>query len=127
MKKNLLLLTLLLAVVIEIALTVLCFFKPTIALQLFGLQYNEQTSFLGYIIAWFCLLVSALIVYAALLLKNNNTAHKTIIYILGCWWFFLGIGIYINFKKADNLFIDSLKGAILIALTYLHANEKKVR
>lgn len=123
MKKNLLFLVLILSLVIELALTFLCFFKPTTALQLFGLQYSDQTSFLGYIIAWFCLLVSVLIVYAMLLLKNNNAAHKAIIYILGFWWICLGLGVYISFKKTDNLLLDSLKGVILVMLNYFNNKE----
>ena len=124
MKKKLLLITLILALVIEVALTVLCFFKPAAAIELFGMQYNDQTAFLGYIIAWFCLLVSVLIVYAIILLKNNDTAYKSVVYILGFWWIGLGIGIYITFKKPDNLLFDSLKGMILVTLNYLQTKGK---
>ena len=124
MKKKLLLITLILALVIEVALTVLCFFKPAAAIKLFGMQYNDQTAFLGYIIAWFCLLVSVLIVYAIILLKNNDAAYKSVVYILGFWWIGLGIGVYITFKKPDNLLLDSLKGLILVTLNYLQTKEK---
>ena len=124
MKKKLLFLTLILALVIEVALTVLCFFKPAAAVELFGMQYNDQTAFLGYIIAWFCLLVSVLVLYAIILLKNNDGAYKSIIYILGFWWIGLGIGVYITFKKPDNLLLDSLKGLILVTLNYLQTKEK---
>ena len=125
MKKNLLLLTLLLALVIETALTFLCFFKPATAVALFGMQYNEQTAFLGYIIAWFCLLVSVLIVYTIWGLKNNSSGYSAIIYVLGFWWIGLGIGVYFVFKKTDNLFLDSLKGLILVTLNYLHGKENE--
>lgn len=127
MKKNLLYITLIIAFVIEAALTVLCFFKPVMAMGLFGMTYNSETAFLGYIIAWFCLLVSVLIIYALLGLKNNNNGFKILIYILGCWWIGLGIGVYLIFNKTDNLLLDSLKGLILIVLNYLYAKEKKIR
>ena len=125
MKKNLLYITLILAFVIEAALTILCFFKPATAMGLFGMVYNSETSFLAYIIAWFCLLVSILIVCAFIGLKNNNNGYETLIYILGCWWIALGIGVYVSFKKTDNLLLDSAKGIILIVLNYLYAKDKK--
>lgn len=124
MKKTLLLLTLILALVVEVALTILCFFKPATAMELFGMQYNDQTAFLGYIIAWFCLLVSVFIIYAIVQLKNNKGGYATVIYILGFWWMGLGVGIYIVFKKTDNLLLDSVKGFILVTLNYLQAKEK---
>lgn len=127
MKKNLLYLTLIIAFVIESALTILCFFKPLTAMTLFGMVYSNETSFLAYIIAWFCLLVSILIIYALIGLKNNNNGYKILIYILGCWWIGLGIGVYVSFKKTDNLLLDSLKGFILVALNYMYAKEKKIK
>ena len=126
MKKNLLYITLILAFIIEAALTILCFFKPATAMGLFGMVYSSETSFLAYIIAWFCLLVSILIVYALVGLKNHNNGYKILIYILGCWWIGLGIGVYVSFKKTDNLLLDSLKGAILIVLNYLYAKDRKI-
>ena len=127
MKKNLLYITLIIAFVIEAALAILCFFKPVTAMGLFGLVYNNETSFLGYIIAWFCLLVSILIVYAMMGLKNNNNGYQVLIYILGCWWLGLGIGVYLSFNKVDNLILDSVKGLLLILLNYLHAKEGKLK
>ena len=127
MKKNLLYVTLTLAFIIEAALTILCFLKPATAMGLFGMVYNSETSFLAYIIAWFCLLVSILIVWAIIGLKNNNNGYETLIYVLGFWWIALGIGIYVSFKKTDNLLLDSAKGIILVVLNYLCAKEKKIR
>ena len=126
MKKKLLYTTLIIAFVIEAAITVFCFLKPVMAMGLFGLIYNSETAFLAYIIAWFCLLVTTLIVYAFIGLKNNNNGYKILIYILGFWWMALGIGVYICFKKTDNLILDSLKGFILVVLNFLYAKEKKI-
>ncbi len=59
--KKILLAILYIAFVIEAALSFLCFFMPAKALELFGMQYNKEFAFLGYIIAWFLLLVTVLI------------------------------------------------------------------
>lgn len=126
MKRNLLYITLILAFIIEAALAILCFFKPITAMGLFGMVYSNETSFLAYIIAWFLLLVSILIVVALLGLKNDNNGYKVLIYLLGCWWIGLGIGVYVSFKKTDNLLLDSVKGVILVVLNYLYAKDKKI-
>jgi uncharacterized membrane protein len=124
MKKNILLGILVFAFIIEIALTVLCFFTPTTALKLFGMEYNSQTAFLGYIIAWFCLLVTVIIAYSYSLLRKNDLVASTLIYILGFWWIGLGIGVWVSFGKIDNLLLDSLKGLSLVLVNYFHQKEK---
>ena len=126
MKRNLLYITLLLSFIVEAALTILAFFKPATAMSLFGMVYSDEISFLVYIIAWFLLLVSILIVVALLGLKNENNGYKILIYILGCWWIALGIGVYVSFKKTDNLLLDSAKGVVLVVLNYLYAKDKQI-
>ena len=126
MKRNLLYITLILTFVIEATLAILCFFKPATAMGLFGMVYSNENSFLAYIIAWFLLLVSILIVVALLGLKNENSGYTILIYVLGCWWIGLGIGVFVTFNKTDNLLLDSVKGAILVVLNYLYAKEKKI-
>jgi hypothetical protein len=116
---------LVLAFIVEAILTFLCFFMPAKAMELFGMQYNEQLSFLGYIIAWFLLLVSVFILYTIYLVKKDIVLAKHMINILGCWWVALGIGVYFAFGKIDNLLLDSSKGVILLVLNYFNAKENK--
>jgi hypothetical protein len=103
--KKTLLVTLVLAFLIEAVLCFLCFFMPAKAMELFGMQYSDQFAFLGYIIAWFLLLVTGLIGYAIYLLQVN----------IG-----LGIGVYAIFDKLDNLLLDSLKGMVILGLNYFY-------
>jgi DMSO/TMAO reductase YedYZ heme-binding membrane subunit len=118
--KNILFITLILAFIIEAVLSFLCFFMPAKAMELFGMQYNEQFAFLGYIIAWFLLLVTILIGYAMYLLQINKAGSRAIINILGFWWIGLGIGVYTVFDKLDNLLLDSLKGMVILGLNYFY-------
>lgn len=124
MKKNILLSLLGFALLIEIVLTILCFFLPMKALELFGMTYNNETAFMGYIIAWFCLLVSLLIIFAIDLIRKNNVTYKTIVNLLGFWWIFLGIGIYLKFGKIDNLFLDTVKGMLLVCANFVQHNKE---
>jgi DMSO/TMAO reductase YedYZ heme-binding membrane subunit len=118
--KKIFFVTLLLAFVIEAVLCFLCFFMPAKAMELFGMQYNDQFAFLGYIIAWFLLLVTVLIGYAIYLFQTNKAGSKAIINILGFWWIALGIGVYTIFDKLDNLLLDSLKGMVILGLNYFY-------
>jgi hypothetical protein len=124
--KKILLAILAIAFIVEAALTFLCFFMPTKALELFGMQYNESFAFLGYIIAWFLLLVTVFIGYTIFLLQSNNKGSKVLIYLLGFWWIFLGIGVYIKFGKIDNLLLDSSKGFLLVGLNYFFTKSEKI-
>ena len=116
--KKILLAILYIAFVIEAALSFLCFFMPAKALELFGMQYNKEFAFLGYIIAWFLLLVTVLIGYAIYLLLQKDNGSKVLIYILGFWWIFLGIAVYASFGKIDNFLLDTSKGLLLVGLNY---------
>jgi DMSO/TMAO reductase YedYZ heme-binding membrane subunit len=118
--KKILFVTLVLAFLIEAILAFLCFFMPAKAMELFGMQYNEQFAFLGYTIAWFLLLVTILIGYAIYLFQSNKVGSKALINILGFWWLGLGIGVYAIFDKLDNLLLDSLKGIVILGLNYFY-------
>jgi hypothetical protein len=34
------------------------------------------------------------------------------------WWIGIGIGIYYTFGKPDNLLLDSVKGLLIVGLTW---------
>ncbi len=122
MKKTLFII-LVLSFVVELALAFLGFFMPATAAELFKVTYNDQSTFLAYIIAWFLLLATALIGYIIYLLANNSAGSKALIYLLGFWWIGLGIGVYIAFGKKDNLLLDSAKGLLIVGLNYFYHKE----
>ena len=126
MKKNLLLVFLFLAMLIDAALAGIAFIDPVKALELFKVGYTADTAFLAYIIAWFCLLFSSLCILAIILLKKEITGYRPLIFLLGFWSIGIGVGIYIVFKKADNLFLDSLKGLIIVILNYMPSKKQSV-
>jgi hypothetical protein len=111
--KKILIALLCLAAIIETGLTILAFFAQEKAMELFGLPYIEEVSFLGFIIAWFLLFATVYIGYCALLVANNNSAAKNLIYIISIWWIGLGIGVFIKYGKIDNLLLDSAKGLLI--------------
>ena len=127
MKKNLLLLVLLVSFLFEAFLTGIAFFNPTATLKLFKLTFNSDTALLAYFSAWFLLLISSICVYLMWLVKTNRPGFTGMIYLLGLWWIGLGLAVYFMFNRPDNLLTDSLKGLILILSNYLYSKSRKLQ
>ena len=123
MARKFLIAVLVFSLLLEAVLCIGGFFLPEQIFKLFGVPFNNDTAFPGYIISWFLLLVS-LFCTAALWQVVKQKDYKIICYLLGFWWIAIGIGIYSAFKKPDNLFSDSLKGLFVVALTWLSSKKK---
>ena len=118
MARTLLLIVLLIAVVLELALTGGAFFAPVFTLTKFGVKYGPETAFLTYIVAWLLLFVSLAAAVAAGQVWQRRPSYATWCYLLGLWWIGIGIGIYYAFGKPDNLLLDSVKGLFIVVLTW---------
>ena len=114
-----------LSLLIELILSIVCIFLPTLALEIFKIDASIQTIFLGYIIGWLCLFVSSIIVLAIYYMKKNEKTAFNLIYCLGLFWFLLGFGVYFSFNKFDNLILDTSKGILLILFTYRYQQKLK--
>ena len=118
MARSLLLVVLFLAVVVEAALAGGAFFAPALTLTQFGVKYGPETTFLTYIIGWLLLFVSLVAAIAFGQVWQRRPSYATWCYLLGLWWVGIGIGIYVVFRKPDNLLLDSVKGLLIVGLTW---------
>ncbi len=118
MIRKLLIAVLIIALLVELALTAGAFFAAGPTMAKFGVILNNETAFLGYLVAWFLLFVSIICLLALWQVWKNKNYHM-LSYLLGFWWIGIGLGIYIAFKKPDNLFLDSIKGFMIVLLTKL--------
>ena len=118
MIRKLLIAVLIIALLVELVLTAGTFFATEATMAKFGVILNKETAFLGYLVAWFLLFVSIICLLALWQVWNNKNYHM-LCYLLGFWWIGIGLGIYFTFKKPDNLFLDSIKGLIIVLLTKL--------
>lgn len=107
---------LILSLLAELALSFGGFFAAPSMLNLFDVSLNNDTSFLAYVIAWLLLFVS-IVCSVALWQVYTRGEYKLTCYLLGFWWIGIGIGIYLAFKKPDNLLLDSVKGLLIVILT----------
>ncbi len=123
MVRKILMVILIVALLLELVLCAGAFFFPVYALQKFGVVYNKDTAFLGYLTGWFLLFV-CLICSAAIWLLYNKKNYQLTCYLLGFWWIGIGAGIYFAFKKPDNLLLDSLKGLLIIIFTSISSKNK---
>ncbi|MET4074891.1 hypothetical protein [Hymenobacter sp. UYCo722] len=118
MPRTLLLLVLLVALLLELALTGGAFFAPAFTLKQFGVPYVPDTKFLAYIVGWLLLFVSLVAAVALVQVQRRRPGFATWCYLLGLWWIGIGIGIYFAFGKPDNLLLDSVKGLLIVVLTW---------
>lgn len=118
MPRSLLLLVLFIALLLELALTGGAFFAPAFTLKQFGVVYGPATTFLAYIVGWLLLFVSMVAAVALVQVQRRRPGFATWCYLLGLWWIGIGIGIYFAFGKPDNLLLDSLKGLLIVGLTW---------
>lgn len=118
MARTLLLVVLLIALLLELALTGGAFFAPVFTLAQFGVKYGPETTFLAYIVAWFLLFVSLVAAVALAQVWQRRPGFATWCYLLGVWWIGIGVGIYYAFGKPDNLLLDSVKGILIVILTW---------
>ena len=118
MPRTLLLIVLGIATVLELGLTGGAFFAPTFTLAQFQVSYGPETRFLAYITGWFLLLVALLGALAFARVWQRQRGYAGVCYLLGLWWIGLGIGIYAVFGRPDNLLLDSVKGLVIVLLTW---------
>ena len=124
MIKKTLIALLIISLLLEAALSFLCFFMPAKALQQMNLVYSDVYAFPAYLIAWFLLLTTGLITLFLIAIIKNSQQYNTGIYILCFWWIGIGIGIYCFNGLTTNLFTDTLKGALLLVFTYLNNKQQ---
>ncbi|MBF9219906.1 hypothetical protein [Hymenobacter ruricola] len=118
MARTLLLVVLFIALLAEVALTGGAFFAPVFTLTQFGVKYGPETTFLAYVTGWLLGFVSLVALVAFLQVWQRRPGYATWCYLLGFWWIGIGIGIYYAFGKPDNLLLDSVKGLLIVVLTW---------
>ena len=118
MSRTLLLIVLLISLLLELALTGGAFFAPAFTLKQFGVVYGPDTTFLTYVMGWLLLFVSLVAAVACVQVSKRRPGFATWCYLLGLWWIGIGIGIYYAFGKPDNLLLDSVKGLVIVVLTW---------
>ena len=116
MIRKLLLLHLTISLILELAISVGGIGSPATALQLFKIAATPDTRFLAFVVGWLCLFVSLICARLLYCIWKRTGDCITIGYLLGAWWLGIGIDIYIAFGKTDNLWLDSLKGLLLLIL-----------
>ena len=115
MAKRILISILAAALVIELGLALGGFLVPAVLLEKFKVSVTGETLFLAEVIAWILLAISLVAALALKWVLASNIAGWTLSTLLGLWWVAIGLGLYVRFGILDNLLLDSLKGAIIVA------------
>ncbi|MDB5236150.1 MAG: hypothetical protein JWR44_3143 [Hymenobacter sp.] len=118
MARKLLLIVLFIALLLELALTGGSFFAPAFTLAKFGVKYGPDFTFVAYALGWLLGFVSLATAVAFGQVWQRRPSYATWCYLLGLWWIGIGIGVYYTFGKPDNLLLDSVKGLLIVILTW---------
>ncbi|MCB2378077.1 hypothetical protein LGH70_10820 [Hymenobacter sp. BT635] len=118
MARTALLLLLLLALIIELVLTVGGFVWPELVLAQFGVGVSPDTRFMAYALAWLLLFVSLVDAVALWQVWHRQPHYATLCYLLGVWWIGIGLGLYLTYHRLDNLLLDTGKGLLIVLATW---------
>ncbi len=113
------------ALVIEVLWPVVGFFAPSFLLELFKMAPTPDVSFLAFVISWCLLFVAIVCALALKLVLKNQAMGWTLSYILGFWWVGIGGSLFLIHGKIENLFLDGLKGALIVAAAYASRAEAR--
>ncbi|MFD2786596.1 hypothetical protein [Hymenobacter rubripertinctus] len=118
MARKLLLILLVLALLIELVLTVGGFAAPDMLLAKFGVGSSPDTQFMAFALAWLLLFVSLADGLALVWVWQRHPGYAGLCYLLGFWWIGIGLGLYLVYGRFDNLMLDSVKGLLLVLATW---------
>ncbi len=123
--RKLLIAILTVSLVIEVLWPVFGFFFPGLLLELFKMAPTPDVHFLAFVISWCLLFVALICGYALKLVLKNHPTGWTLSYILGLWWVGIGGSLFLLHGKIENLFLDGLKGALIVAAAYASRREAR--
>lgn len=118
MARSLLLVVLFLATAAELVLAGAAFFAPALLLGKFGVKYSADMAFISYVLAWLLLFVTLIAGLAFGQVWKRRPHYSTLCYLLSIWWIGIGLGIYFLYGRPANLLLDTLKGLLILVLTW---------
>ena len=118
MARTSLLIILILALLIELVLTVGGFAAPELLLAKFGVGSSPDTRFLAFVLAWLLLFVSLTDGLALVWVWQRHPGYAALCYVLGFWWMGIGLGLFLVYGRFDNLLLDAVKGLLLVLATW---------
>lgn len=107
------------SLVFEVFFAAGALFAPETTLGQFGLGVTPDTRFLAFGLGWTFVVISAFIALAIKLVIERDRLGRTLSLLLGSWWVVVGVAIFLKWGKIENLFVDSLKGAVIVAFAII--------
>jgi hypothetical protein len=118
MARRALLAVLALATAIEAALALGGFFARDLVIAQFHVGVNDDTRFLGSVLAWMLLFVTAVCALAFAETRRGNRVGTWLCYGLGLWWVGIGLHLALGFGRFEHLVLDAGKGLLIALLAW---------
>ena len=120
MLKRTLIVVLGIAAFIEIASGILALAFPSALTLLFKIPTLDATTlYLGALIGWQCLAMAAIVCLVIVWMSKEKTEARILTILLGIWWVAIGLWLFIGFNRVEHLFVDAVKGALILVLALL--------
>lgn len=103
----------------ESIITVSLFIYPEFEAGQFHGTVNETTIFYSNLIGGFMILFSALCWLCTFQLKKRDPHGKTLALMIGIFWVYIGIGLYLHQGAPVYVLGDTFRGAVIVALACL--------
>lgn len=100
--------------VLYAAMSIACFVAPSFLLEQYQIEANSGTLFLGFVVGWFTVLLTAVCGYTFFLVRSGDSAGRVLSLILGLWCAIVGVAVYLGYGHADTLVSDTLRGVVLL-------------
>lgn len=95
------------------------FLVPDRTLGLFKVGVTDDTRFLAFVVSWSLLFVAVICGLALWRVLRGEIDGWYLSYALGYWWIGIGIGLAAVHGRIDNLFLDTLKGLLIVVAAHL--------
>jgi hypothetical protein len=89
----------------------------------FGISYNNELDILGIALGLYLLLLTSLLIFAAIWTNKSITSGPILGIILGTFLFVFGTVTFLKFGSVQGLLVDSLRGLLTIIIGFMALRE----
>jgi hypothetical protein len=103
----------------ECVITLILFFKPEQQAEQYHMALTPESIYFGNVIGGFMILFSALCWWFSYQLWRRDPQAKVLGTIIGVFWVYMGVGLFIHQGAPPWVILDSVRGAVILILLHI--------